>query len=125
MDTFNGRKSVLQSHPLHRILGFVVFCGALTFVYVVSTFFSPTGDESFDNTSRGIQIFQTIIGLGVASAGLFMGFARREIFYDEKTVEYKTTLFGKSWSRVMDRSLVRDLGPEALGLSHNRNRHQH
>lgn len=117
------KKVVVQSNIGQRIIGVFVFSAALCFLYVANTMIGPTGDADFDRTRQGIQLFQSLIALAVASGGAFMAFSRREMIYDEKTVTIKTTIFGKSFSRTVDRELVKDLGLSAFGIGYGNRRH--
>ncbi|MFW7381760.1 MAG: hypothetical protein ACOH5I_23330 [Oligoflexus sp.] len=120
----NTKKKILaQTTIFHRLFGLIFVAGGAIFLFMANTIFEgSSGDSQFDQMAFAIQIFQSIIGILIVSVGLFVFLAKRELIYDETTVEYRTTLLGRSWSRVVDRSLMRDLGPHAFFGARSRHR---
>lgn len=56
--------------------------------------------------------------------GLYLLLSTTEMIYDDQTIEKRTKFLGFTWSHKVDRSLVRDIGPEAAGLVARRH-HSH
>jgi len=118
-------KTVSETSPLQKVLGVFLILAGSAFLYASNNMINgfPSGDDAdFDRVTQAVQLFQSVIALAFVAVGIFVFAAKRDIIYDEDTVEYRTTIFGKSWSRKLDRSLVRDLGNSFSSRSYDRNR---
>ncbi len=126
MNSAFGKKVVSQSTTQFKIIGaFIMIMSIVFFAASTSIFHSFSSipiDETefgrdFARTSTFIQLFQAILAFAGFTFGLFLFASKKEIIYDEQTIEHRTTFLGHKSSKIIDRNLLRDIGPSALGLN--------
>jgi hypothetical protein len=109
-------QKTVKSNPIARVIGIVPMVAGAAMIYTIHSAFADDFFADFRPFMYAISGFMTL-------AGVFLLCSTTEIIYDEETVEKTTRLFGFKWSHKVDRSLVRDIGPEAAGLIPRRSPH--
>jgi hypothetical protein len=99
----------VPQNPANRLIGIFPILFGAAFIYFIHTTFT---DEFFS----GIRPVFYVGGGVTILFGLYLLLSTTEMIYDDQTIEKRTKFLGFTWSHKVDRSLVRDIGPEAAGL---------